>query len=192
MQELLINPDVEAQTSKAIAVANDITITDQPSYEGAATALANVKAVAKTITAAKDAIVKPLNDELKRARDAFRPFELNQQEAEAIIKRKMIAYRTEVEAEARKREEALRARVERGTMKAATAVSKAEEIEHVQRGAGESYRKVRKMRIVDLKKIPAQYFIVDEVALRRDALAIGGVGEVIPGCEVYEETTLAL
>lgn len=192
MQDLKIEPIVEEQTCKAIAAANALTVSNEDTYKSAASALANVKAVSKMILARKEAITKPLNESLKSARELFRPFETDVAAAEVIIKRKMVTYHDELEAAARKKEAQLQARVERGTMKVDTAITKTAQIERVESKAGESYRKIRKMRITDLKKAPAQYFIVDEVRLRRDALAVGGIGEVMPGVEVYEESSLAL
>jgi hypothetical protein len=46
------------------------------------------------------------------------------------------------------------------------------------------------VRIIDATKIPEKYWVIDEVALRKDALAIGTLGEVIPGAEVYEKETV--
>ena len=48
------------------------------------------------------------------------------------------------------------------------------------------------MRVIDETKIPYRFCVIDIVVLRSEALAIsrstGKLGEVVPGCEVYEET----
>ena len=189
-EEMLeVQPIVKEQTTKAASAAEALVVSDQPSYDQAAEALSKVKAVGKLITGQKEAITKPLNASLKAARDLFRPFEDEQARAEQIIKSKMLAYYTAVQDEARKKEAQLQARVERGTMKAETAFAKTEIIERVAPTKGISYRTDKVMRIIDLKKIPAHYFIVDEVKLRRDALALGTLGEVIPGVLVEEIKT---
>lgn len=193
MNELKVEPIVEQQTSKAVAAAEAINITDQATYEEAASALSKVKAVGKLISDKKAILVTPLNAALKEAREIYRPFETQQAQAEAIIKRKMVAWHDAVEADRRKKEEQLQRRQEKQTLKPETIVAKREELaqQAVIPASKEVYRKVRKVRVVDLKKVPAKYFIVDEVALRRDALALPGTGELIPGVEVYEETNLA-
>ena len=42
------------------------------------------------------------------------------------------------------------------------------------------------MRIIKAEEIPEKYWIIDEVALRKDVIA----GIVVPGAELYEEETV--
>lgn len=183
---------IETQVDKADAAADLLTVNSQESYDEAAQILVKVKSVGKLLKDRKELITKPLNEALKSARALFAPFEARQAAAEEVIKRKMLTYRAAVEAENRKREEQLRRREEKGTMRPETIAAKREELQPVARGAKEVVRKIRKMRVVNSARVPAKYLIIDEVALRRDALAIGGLGEVIPGIEVYEEENLAI
>lgn len=49
-------------------------------------------------------------------------------------------------------------------------------------------RKVRVAYIVNAELVPDEYWIIDEVRVKRDALA----GKLIPGVEIREETQIAI
>lgn len=169
-----------------------LTIETQEDYAQAADVVAKLKELGSSIKDTKEAITKPLNESLKNIRTLFKPIEDQFENAEMVVKSKILAYKKKVDEEARAKEAKIAEKLEQGKMKLETAEKKMDAIERVEqttRGkVGEvQIRKVRKVRITDETKIPRQYLVPDMVAIRKDALA----GVPIDGVEVYEEETVA-
>ena len=179
---------LKAQVSKLENRANEITIASAEDNLLATNLKAKLNETKKQIKERKEEITKPLNAALKSARDLFSPIEESFEKAERILAGKLIAYKQKVEAETRAAEEKLAARVEKGTMKLETAEQKIEALPIVQKTVQTDhgrvqFRKIKKVRIINQDLVPDQYWMLNEVLIRKDALA----GTVIPGCEVYEE-----
>lgn len=184
---------LKGQVSRLESRAQAIVVETNEDYAAAADVVASLKETGAKIKARKEAITKPLNEALRSARELFAPIEEQYAAAEAVVKQKLLAYKKKVDEEARRKEAALAARVEKGTMKPETAEKKIDAIQRVDttthgKVGSVQVRKVKKVRIVDAAKIPREYLVVDEVAVRRDALA----GKEIPGAEVYEEEVISL
>lgn len=183
---------LKAQISKLENQATAIVIGSQEEYGTAIDIVSKLKDTGSIIKEKKESITKPLNEALRNARDLFRPVEIQFENAERIIKEKLLAYKRKVDEEARAKEAKIAAQAEKGTIKLETAERKIGEIERVEnttRGkVGEvQVRKVKKVRITNESLIPRKYLVPDMVAIRRDAL--GGVP--ITGVEVYEEDLIA-
>lgn len=194
---------VKQQSNKALDAAQSLTITSPEEMTVATDHLSKMKTVAKMIKDRKEAITKPLSEALNSARDLFKPIEANLAEAERLVKGKMVAYQTKVEADAEAERLRLAKRVEKGTMKPETAVRKMEEIQEapksVQGKTGAmAFRNVKKVRITPLAEVKMDagqlgyciakgYLVWNETLVRKDALA----GAPIPGAEVYEEKVVA-
>lgn len=179
---------LRAQVSKLEAKAQAVSIGTKEEYADAADLVAKLKETGRSIKDRKEAITRPLNEALKSARELFAPLEAQFANAEAIVKGKLLDFKRRADEQARREEAALAARVEKGTLRPETAERKISEVERVEttthgKVGSVTIRKVRKVRIIDPLKIPREYLIVDEVAVRRDALA----GKEISGAEVYEE-----
>lgn len=182
---------LKGQVTKLDNQANELTITTPEQNAAAIELKAKLKDTAKQIKERKEAITKPLNDALKSARELFAPLEKQFEEADTIVGRKLLAYKQKVDAEARAKEEKIAERVEKGTLKIETAEKKIEQIQRtektVQTDHGKvQFRKIKKVRIIKAEEVPDQYWVLDQVAIRKDAL----MGVVIPGVEVYEEETV--
>lgn len=183
---------IKTWVSKLENQANEITIENQEDYKGAITLVATLKETGSKIKNKKESITKPLNEALRNARELFKPIEDQFSSAEKIIKVKLLAYAKKVNDEARKKEEAIAARVEKGTMKIETAERKIQEVEKVENTTKGSVgkvqiKKIKKVRISNEADIPREYLTPDMVAIRRDALG----GKEIPGVEVYTEEQVA-
>lgn len=186
-KELTLAP-LKAQVSKLENRANEITITTAEENASATELKAKLNETKKQIKERKDEITKPLNVALKSARDLFAPIEESFEKAERILAGKLIAYKQKVEAETRATEEKLAARVEKGTMKLETAERKIEALPTIQKTVQTDhgrvqFRKIKKVRITNQDIVPDQYWVIDEVKLRKDVLA----GIPVPGAEWYEE-----
>ncbi len=112
------------------------------------------------------AFVKPLKDRLAYA--------------EALVKDGIYDYRESLKKKETEKGEELTKKVEAGEMNVHQA---AEQLEKIERKSDViPVRKVRDIEITNQKLIPAEYWVIDMVALRRDALAAGA--PEIPGVKV--------
>lgn len=179
---------LKAQVTRLEKQANEIVITTAEENALAIDFKAKLRETGKSIKDRKEEITKPLNEALKSARALFAPIESQFENAEQIVSRKLIEYKQKVEAKRHEEEAKIAARVEKGTMKLETAEKKIESLPTIEKTVQTDFgrvqfRKIKKVRITNQDLIPDEYWLVDEVKLRKEALA----GKTIPGCEVYEE-----
>ena len=204
------------EANLALREANELIITNAEEMKTATTLLGRIKGVQKGMLERKNKVVKPIKEGLKEFSLLFVPVEDSTEEAEDIVKKKMLAY-DEVVAEAARKEEAkIAARVDKGTMKPETAAKKIVEIETVETvvetNEGAAQFRIRKVPVVvdknvheipqvdsrgkskpsiyyrkDKTVIPNEYWILDTIKMRKDALA----GSVIPGINVEERKEVA-
>lgn len=187
---------IKAQSTKAYKYANNLEIVNEKEEKKAIEELSAINKIGDNIAEKKEAILGPLLASTKEIRELFKPTEENVKNAIAIIKQKLIAYRTKVEASHKKEEQKIISKVNSGNIKIETAVKKMDQLGTLAVGVKTesgsiSYKTVRKARIVDVNKVPKEYFILDEAKAKKAALLIGGLGELIPGVEVYEEKEIA-
>lgn len=205
---------IKGQVSKLENQVNELVVDSPETYSQAVDLVSKLKDTGSKIKDQKESITKPLNEALRNARGMFAPIEDSFEKAEALIKRKLLDYKRKVDEEARKKEEAiaqkladekakLDAQVKAGEIteekadekfgkKLEKSEDKLDSIDRVENTThGEtgkvSIRKVKKVRIVDADLVPRAYLVVDEVKVRKDALA----GLIIAGVEVYEEEQIA-
>lgn len=183
----------KSQVSKLENKANELTITNADENAIATELKAQLKDIGKTIKTRKEQITKPLNEALKSARELFAPIESHFENAETIVGNKLLAYKKKVDAEIRAKEEKIARDAESGKIKIETAEKKMEKLNdkkietHTDTSHGRvQFRKVKRVRVVNKFLIPDQYWILDDVSIRRDVLA----GVVVPGAEMYEEETV--
>ena len=161
---------VKTQVNKSISTAQQLTIKTKEDLEGATVVLSKIKSVGKLIQQKKESITKPLNEALKNARDLFRPLEESWEEAERIVKQKMVVFQV---AEEKKFEQAS---------------VKLEKIDKPETQIGNTiFKTIKKVIIKDEAKLPREYLLPNEVLIRKDALA----GKEIAGVEVIEEKIVA-
>lgn len=184
-------PFVKGQATKALAAAQDITIKTDADMEQAADVLSRIKKVGKMLDSYKETQTRPLMTQLQEIRDTLKPLEQNRDEAEKIIKSKMLAYQKEVDAKNQLERDRLAARVEKGTMNQDTAIEKIENQQEVKKTAQGKVgkiatRKITKYRIVDERLIPREY-LTPNMALITDAIKRG---VAVPGAESYQEDVI--
>lgn len=173
--------------------AKEIIIKDSNGLTLATDLLTRIKQIGKSITEEKEKITKPLNEALKSARAFFAPYETQYEEAERVVKGKIVAYNQEQEAARIKAEAKLLDRVANGTLRYETAMAKRMDLpvpERAVKGEMGSFatRRIKKVEITDKSKLPREYLIPDEVKIRADALK----GVEIPGVRVYEEDAVTV
>lgn len=179
---------LKGQVTKLEQQASAVIITTPEENASAMNLKAKLKETGKAIKERKEEITKPLNAALKSARELFAPIEASFEAADRFLATKLLAYKQQVEAAARAEEAKIAAKVEAGKMKIETAEKKLEKVEHIEKTTHTThgdvqFRKIKKVRVTDESKVPDKYWVLDMVAVRRDALA----GELTAGVEVYEE-----
>ena len=184
---------VKTQATKALSAANDLVITTDADVPVATELLAKVKQVGKLIKERKEQITKPLNAALLSARGLFKPIETSHEQAEAIIKRKLLDYQAKVEKERQEAAAKIAARVEKGTMRVDTAMKKMDNLPEVQKTTTTasgmvSTRTLKKVRIINAELLPREYLVPDMVKINQAVLKDG---QNVPGVEIYEEKVLA-
>lgn len=187
---------VKRQVTMAMKEATDLFIDSKESMEMAGEVRKRIKQVGALIKARKEKITKPLNEALKSARDLFRPLEENHEEAEAIVGQKMITYQKQVdeerqgiEAEANTKKAEIDRKLAEGEITESSAKRSEKSIEkkigkapeEVKKGESYHTRTIKKFRVIDRTKIPLEYMMVNEVAVRGAMLQ----DVVVPGIEYY-------
>lgn len=105
-------------------------------------------------------------------------------EIEKEIKDKMLSWQLAQEAKAEKKIEQIETKIESGELSFEKGVAKMENLEPEVKVETESFslkfREDRKMEITDSILVPDEYWVIDEVKLRKDVLA----GKEIPGTKI--------
>ena len=191
---------VKQKAENALADVSSIVVKTDEDLTRATTVLSNVKKLQKYITQEKEKMIKPLREAMSVERGRWAVIEEQVDSAEAKLKAAMIEYQDKKIKEQARKEASIAARAEKGQLKPETAVAKMEALgevkNKVQVEAGSAaFKKVKAVRIIDRMKVPDQYWILDMVTVRAAALteskSTGKLGEVIPGVEVFEETSVA-
>lgn len=184
---------VKTQASKALQAVVELEINTTTDYAKADEMLGKIKTVGKMIKTKKEEITKPINDSLRKIRELFKPIETTHEEAEVIIKKKMIDFRIAEEARLEAEKAKIIKKVETGYIKPETAVSKIGTVGDVKSnlkevGVKTSVRTLRKIRIVNEADVPREYMTPDLEKIK-EAMLKGGIN--IAGCEIYEEKIIS-
>lgn len=183
---------VKTHFTSVEAAANAYRITSNDDLAIGADLLSRVKEGEAALTARKEEITRPLMDGLASARDLFKPLENGYVSAKKTIKDKMLAWQEAEDSRVSLEKARLVARVNRGTMRADTAMNKIETIgsapTSAQGAVGKiSTRTILKVRITDEALLPREYLIPD-LKLITDAVLRNK--QVVPGVETYEEKSI--
>lgn len=187
MNELFNKAEIEAvkgEVTKKLNIVEAATIRSQPDLEGAIVTLGKIALLKKALKQKKDGVLIPLNTALKNVRELFAPTEYKINEAEAGLKQKMLAYQQSLEVKVEAKQQEIVEKVEAGELSIEKAAPKLEKLEQQTKVA--PTRTYRDIEVVDNDQIPDRYWVVDIVAVRRDALA----GVEVPGVKVVEKTTI--
>lgn len=184
--------EVKEYETKVLAVqqaANEFTVSSPEDMERGADMLHVIKKIEDSIITRKEAITRPLMAALSSAREMFKPLELGHAEAKKTIKGKMLVYQVAEEERVAADKAKIEGRVERGTMRADTAIKKLNEMEEAPKSATgsvgkASVRTIVKIRISDESLIPREYLVPDMTKIT-EAVLRGN--QTIAGVERYEE-----
>jgi hypothetical protein len=163
-------------------------IKDEATLAEVAEKIKGIKTLGKLIRQEMEKYTKLAQEIINNARSRFLPFEKECDEAERALKSKATVYMTEQERIRKEKEDKIAKQLEDGKIKETTAIKKMEKVGDEKKtvatesGAKLTLKTVKEVVIVDREKIPHEYWVVDEVKVRKVALA----GVAIPGVEVRE------
>jgi len=186
---------LKQQVPKAVAAATALKIKTAQDMIKATDILGKIKSVGKMVRERMEAPVKiayKAYKDVKTEQDkVFGPFVRGCDEAESIVKGKMIEYQDIQIAKAEKKTEQIEKKVESGEMsfeKAAEKIIEATPQKNVTTDNGAVQFRTRDVvEIEDETKIPREYLIPDMVKIKKVALA----GVEIPGVRVVKRREVA-
>ena len=182
---------VKTQITKATSAAQSLTIEDADGMARGSELLLKIKEVGKFIKERMEAPVKRAYQAYKDIKDeqekTFGAYVKNYEDAERLVKTKMVEYQTELEKKAKEEELRLAQKVQSGYLKPETAIERMAAIEVPENktkvdGGTVSFR-IDKIAVIDDKsKLPLEFLLPDMVAINRAIRE----GREIPGVRVEE------
>ena len=186
---------VEKEVTTLYNAGRDFLVKNEEDKTKAAELRERIKQGLKVVEERRTAITKPINDSLKSINDLFRPFKDNLEKVVKHLDSQINLYLFEQEEIARKEQEKINRRVEKGTLKPETAVAKVEEIKDVKAptttstGGKMITTKVPKFEVTDVNLLPKEYLMADE---KKIAIAVVKLKlKEIPGVRIWEEFQLS-
>lgn len=210
MKEIIVRPDEpidvlqwSGESLVAKERATKLTITTSAEEGVAVDLLKQIKESAKEAEIIRKAKKEPFLEMGKRIDAAFKPITDSLSEAENIVKRKLNDYLQKIEQERREAEAKMLKEFEKSQAQAAeerafgggeSVAMPVPEIVLPKTQAVGSYAKasqvsVWRWEIVDAKKIPSEYLIVDEKKV--NAMVRAG-SRSIPGFRIFEDKTISV
>ncbi len=184
-KELVI---VKTQTTKAYEAVKELKIKSIEGLEVAKGFLNKLGLLKKLITEKKNKLINPAKAIIEEAKNLYLPFEERILEADGIVRQKMLDYNQVLRIEEEKRRLALEEEAKKkktDEVKIEKAVEKVETV--IEKLNWIPTRKNKVIKIIDESKVPDRYWILDMVAIRRDAIENG---LEIEGVKVEIEETI--
>lgn len=180
---------VEKEVSPLVEEAKSIKIKDEASLEEATELLSKVNQGLDKITEEKEKVTKPANEILKAERARWKPMETVLESAKTILRQGITKYQTKVTEEAAKKAAQIAEKAGSGKMAPQTAIRKMGEIQAPTKSVATKsgslkFMTVQKFEVIDKTKLPWDYLLADEVAIRK---AMKEDGLKLPGVRYYEE-----
>ena len=176
---------LSTEETTAIEVATSRKITNAEEMTQAVSVLSTLNQTLDRLTEDKEKLTKPINTLLKEIRGRYKPFEEKLEEAIESVRKSMSAYQTEAKRLAKIEEDKIIARIGegKGKLKVETAIKKMEDIEKPDQKVSTEeglvkFRTVKKFEVEDISKIPLEFMIANEKAIREamnDGKEITGV-----------------
>ena len=171
----------ESDAALAVQQAEAIQVTTTEQEEQAYTALTQINKAIKTIETKRKEITKPLNDSLKATNTMFKKLSEPFVEADRIIRGKVMDFREQQEEKAQKE-------LERRQKIQAAHEAKGHETHEITQPEPEVAKstvttKRWTFEVVDEKKVPREYLVVDSVAVNK---AIRNGVREIDGLDIFQ------
>ena len=183
---------IDKESDVVLQHVQSIEVTTDDGLKHAVDELTNIKGISKRIQEEKEKLTKPAMEIVKWARLRFKPAEDSLEQAERVVKVKILGYNAKKAELARIEEAKIAKKVEQGKLKMETAIEKMGNVNRAETKTTGTIgqivtRKVKKFEIMDSNLLPREYLVPDEVKIRKAVLA----GITVPGVRVYEEEQLA-
>lgn len=183
---------LQGNISTLVTSANNLTIKTADDLTLSADLLKGIREARDVVRDRKDKITRPLMASLASARELFKPFESAFDDAEKIVKGKVLAFQKSEEERIEKEKDRIAKRVDAGQMKGETAIKKLENLGEIVTSASGitgtiQTRNITKVRIFDASLIPREYLVPDMNLITK---AILQEGIDVPGVEKYQEKTI--
>lgn len=183
-----IPPIVKSEVVLVKSVVASLAVTSPDEADHASEVLHKIKEAQKLITSQKEEITRPLMASLAKVKDLFKPFELDLAEADKAVRAALTAYRVAEEEKVEKEKAKIVEKVEKGTMRADTAVTKLSGVGSAPKTKGVSTTTRRVLEIIDESIIPREYLVPDRVAITKALFA----DVPVPGARLKEEKSVRL
>ena len=169
-------------------ISNPITIKSPEDMQSAVAQLSELNTTLDSLTDNKELLTKPINEALKEIRWRYKPFEAHLEGAISYLRTAMTTYQTAQRKIELEKEAKIVARLEKGTLKVETAVSKLENLDRVDTkvvsdNGSVTFKTVTKWRVHNMDVVPNSFLIVNEVAINTAMRQ----GITVLGIEYYTE-----
>jgi len=185
---------VRRETAETLKALDGFVVSNKAEEAEGVDLLSSIKQAQKVLKGKKDKIIKPLNEAVVAVRDLFRPIEQDIVYAEMALKGALNTFHQSELREAEKARRALEQQAKHQHFKPETLARKVEALEtpavstQTEEGSRVQYRKSREVVVKNETLVPDEYWVLDMVKIRRDALG----GKTIPGVTVVETTVPAV
>lgn len=181
----------EAMTMyEAVSEAKDLELVNEKDYENAGALLVELSSHRKVLESKRDEVLKPLNAAVKKIREWYKPAFESLTRAEGTMRTLMLSYkRREAEAKELAAKKAQKLLKDGKTEKAMVLIEQVNEAPVAAQGV--STRKTWTLEVVDASKVPAEFWMIDERALREYAKA-NAWSNPPPGVKYVQVESLAV
>ncbi|MDZ4231644.1 MAG: hypothetical protein U1C72_00120 [Candidatus Pacearchaeota archaeon] len=163
------------QVQKTASLQRITTKSDVEEAQGQLETIKKGKGYVKTW---KEKWIDPVKAHLKNLQEEIKPVEEALSMAESNLKTKIVDYQQRELQKAEEKKKEIAAKVESGEISFEKAVQKVEKVE--EKPQAFKTRTIKEVEVVNEDLIPKDYWVVDMVKVRKDALA----GVAIPGVKV--------
>lgn len=190
-------------THKALATrtqneATKLVIADDASYEKAVEKIAQVKKYLKELEKQRKTITDPLEQAKKATMALFKPTKEQFEATERLLANGILEYRKKKAEEEEAKQAELEAQLESGDIDFDEALDQTVAEPQLEKTASTKWgnatvRTIKDIKVIDLTKIPEEYFELNMSRLRQDALGNKAQGiepKEIPGIEVYDRESI--
>ncbi len=173
--------DVSKQQITKVKNEDDLVIAKQ--------LLSNIKTAREGYkTRIEDEIIKPIKKSLRSLQDFWKPFTTSLDDLEKEQKGSIGVYVDDQEEKRIEKERKQADKIQKKIEEGGDAEKEIEKLQDIRETIPDVQRRVnRVVKVVDEKLIPKKYWIIDMVALRRDAVTNG---LEVPGAVVEDETII--
>lgn len=196
--------EIQSQTDKIVAAAQALAVVDDVGMREATDLLGWIARAKKQVEEKRKFFVDPLNKQVKAINAMFKRYAEPLEQADTLLRGKVLSYRREQDRIRREEEERLRKLQEKEQKRLERQAAKKdlpppppmptpqvqEQAKTVHSDFGSvSAKKVWDFKIIDPAQIPAEFMMVNEKAIR--AAVKAGVRN-IPGVKIYQREELAV